>query len=314
MKSNETPPLMSRTDFVRLRDRYLSYCTNADLYFEPSPDNFVLYKPAGKDISGLRLHAGKHPQLFLSKEDQKKISIEAQIHNNHRLEKEIQNGDIRKVRDVLVHIVEDTLAEPRSGGLQMIPDTMYLLINQYVDQPHNLKALASLSFKDYTTAIHSINVMALTVVYCFHVGLSLEETMNMGLGALYHDIGKTRIESTILQAPRKLTNEEFEIMKSHTIRGYALVKDSNLDNALIRNAILQHHEKLDGSGYPNHIVDISSCGQIVGIIDAYEALTNESRPYRQAAKPLEALRIIKNDVEKGKFNKKFFELFAYSLI
>ncbi len=195
-----------------------------------------------------------------------------------------------------------------------MPDNMHFLIDQYVDQPQNLRALASLSFKDYTTAIHSINVMALVVVFCFYVGFSMEETLNIGLGALYHDIGKTRISSKILKATRKLTDAEFEIMKSHTLKGYHLIEDSNLDNEGIRCAIMEHHEKLDGSGYPNHIVDVSLYGQIVGIIDTYEALTNESRPYREAARPLDALRLIKGDVDKGKFSYKFFEKFAYSLI
>lgn len=305
---------MENLDFVRVDDKHILYCKEVNLYFETGKDSYLLYKPAGKTIADLRLNTGRHPPLFVESKDRKIIMINAQKDYNRALESEIKKGDIVKVREVLVRIVEDTLSEPRSGSLQLIPDTMNMLIGQYVDQPQNLRALASLSFKDYTTTIHSINVMALTVVYCFFIGCSMEDTLNIGLGALYHDIGKTQISTRILTAPRKLTDEEFEIMKSHTSKGYELIEDSNLDNECVMQAILEHHEKLDGSGYPRRKSDISNCGQIIGIIDCYEALTNESRPYRNAAKPLEALRIIKCDVEKGKFNRELFEKFAYSLI
>jgi HD-GYP domain-containing protein (c-di-GMP phosphodiesterase class II) len=71
---------------------------------------------------------------------------------------------------------------------------------------------------------------------------------------------------------------------------------------------------MDGSGYPNGSIRISRMAQIVAIIDCYEALTNDDRPYRSASEPLKALTIIKDDVEAGKFNKKSFEKFAYSLL
>jgi HD-GYP domain-containing protein (c-di-GMP phosphodiesterase class II) len=79
-------------------------------------------------------------------------------------------------------------------------------------------------------------------------------------------------------------------------------------------AALQHHEKLDGRGYPNKLTQISEVSQVIGFIDCYEALTNDDRPYRSAMDPLKALRLIKKDVEAGKFDKKIFEKFAYSLV
>ena len=88
-------------------------------------------------------------------------------------------------------------------------------------------------------------------------------------------------------------------------------KFSNPD---IKLSALQHHEKVDGSGYPGGISRIPKISQIVGIIDCYEALTNDDRPYRSAMDPLKALTIIKDDVVAGKFNRRIFEKFCYSLI
>ncbi len=301
-------------NYIQVNDSFVRHYKDVDLYYRAANGNYILYKPAGAKISDVRLGNGSFPILFIEEKDKKKAAIEIQQIFNKKLEKEIKGGNISEVKEILVTLVGDALEDPRSGKLETMPSTMEILIQQYVGQSENLKSLASLSFKDYTTTIHSINVMALVISYCFGVGYSMEETLNMGLGALYHDLGKTRISSDILTAPRKLNDNEFAIMKTHTSLGFEIIEDSNLDNECLKCAILEHHEKLDGSGYPNKISTISDCGQIIGIIDAYEALTNESRPYRDAMKPIDALHMIKEDVDKGKFSKTFFEKFAYSLL
>ena len=84
--------------------------------------------------------------------------------------------------------------------------------------------------------------------------------------------------------------------------------------AEIKLCALQHHEKNDGSGYPRGITRIAPVAEIVGLIDCYEALTNDDRPYRSAMDPLKGLTIIKEDVVAGKFSKDVFEKFAYSLL
>jgi HD-GYP domain-containing protein (c-di-GMP phosphodiesterase class II) len=136
----------------------------------------------------------------------------------------------------------------------------------------------------------------------------------VGLSALLHDVGKTEIPSEILEAPRKLSDEEFKIMKTHPSIGYDIIRQKNKIGGDVALGALEHHEKLDGSGYPRGTRIISYVGQLLGIIDCYEALTNEDRPYRRARQPLETLKFIKDDVENSKFNRDIFEKFCYSLI
>jgi HD-GYP domain-containing protein (c-di-GMP phosphodiesterase class II) len=219
-----------------------------------------------------------------------------------------------EVKSTLCNLVEETLSEPRSGTLKALPKTIDLLVSGYSKQPDIIRAFALISFKDYTTVIHSVNVMALTIGFCFHANLSIQETKKLGLGALLHDVGKTKISKEIIRAPRKLTDEEFEIMKSHPTLGNKIIRKTNDISGDIALSALEHHEKLDGSGYPRGIRDITFGGQILGIIDCYEALTNEDRPYRRAKDPLETLKLLKNDVESGKYSRKIFEKFCYSLI
>jgi HD-GYP domain-containing protein (c-di-GMP phosphodiesterase class II) len=156
--------------------------------------------------------------------------------------------------------------------------------------------------------------MALTLGFCFYSNISLKETKKLGLSALLHDVGKTEIPLSILKSPRRLTAEEFKIMRSHPTIGHVIIREKNKLGGNVALGALEHHEKLDGSGYPRGTRNISYVGQLLGIIDCYEALTNEDRPYRRAKQPLETLKFLKEDVESGKFNRKIFEKFCYSLI
>lgn len=88
----------------------------------------------------------------------------------------------------------------------------------------------------------------------------------------------------------------------------------NFSNQNIKLSALQHHEKIDGSGYPNGLENIPEASQIIGIIDCYEALTNDDRPYRNAMDPFRTLALIKDEVVAGKYNKRIFEKLCYSLL
>jgi len=233
---------------------------------------------------------------------------------NKQIEQSISTGNAANVKASLCDLIEETLDEPRSGTLKALPDTVDSLISGYSQHPEILKSIASISFKDYTTVIHSVNVMALTLGFCFHSNFKIQKTRRIGLSALLHDIGKTEIPVTILKAPRKLTDHEFMIMKTHPTIGGVIIREKNKIGGDVAQGALEHHEKLDGSGYPKGTRNISYVGQLLGIIDCYEALTNEDRPYRRAREPLETLKFLKEDVQAGKFDRDIFEKFCYSLI
>jgi len=262
----------------------------------------------------MRVSQQRHPDLYFQDKDRIVAIREIQKGFNKHIADSIQTGNAFKVKATLCDLVEETLAEPRSGTLQALPQTIDSLIAGYSKRPDILKTFASISFKDYTTVIHSVNVMALTLGFCIHSNFSMPKTRKMGLGALLHDVGKTEIPSSILKAPRKLSDNEFKIMRTHPTVGNEIIRQKNNIGGEVALGALEHHEKLDGSGYPKGTRNISYIGQLLGIIDCYEALTNEDRPYRRARQPLETLKFLKEDVEGGKFNREIFEKFCYSLI
>jgi putative nucleotidyltransferase with HDIG domain len=301
--------------FIPARTTQLNYYKDVPLYVQGIGQKFVLYKPPRITLHDMRVAEGLHPKNLYIKQTDKIAGIqEVQKVFNHQLKENIQSNNPEKIRDTVVSIMEETLTEPRSGSLEGVSDTVNILVDGYTQEHDVLKNLMDVSAKDYSTALHSINVMALVLGYTAYADYSLPQQKLMGLCALLHDVGKTKIDTDLLTAPKKLTDEEFIKMQRHTTTGFNILSNCKFESREIKLVALQHHEKLDGSGYPNQLKQILEVSQIIGFIDCYEAITSDDRPYRNSMDPLKALMLIKKDVEAGKFDKNIFEKFAYSLL
>jgi len=156
----------------------------------------------------------------------------------------------------------------------------------------NLNLLELKMFDNYTY-FHSVNVSIISLSIAYHLNLNKNEMLTVGIAALLHDIGKIFVGTDILNKPDKLTEEEYEIMKTHSKKGYDILsKDTNIP-AKTTVTVLSHHEHYDGSGYPNGLVGdkIILYGRIVCIADVYDALTSD-RPYRKGYTVLEGVEYL----------------------
>lgn len=135
--------------------------------------------------------------------------------------------------------------------------------------------------KDSNTSQHSTRVSEYSVMISKELGYSTEMQENLRKAALLHDIGKIGIPDAVLNKPAKLTNEEYEIMKSHVTRGAEILKDFTLINN-VKDGVLYHHERFDGTGYAQGLKgkDIPEMARIIGIADAFDAMT-ANRVYRK---------------------------------
>ncbi|MEW5420426.1 HD domain-containing phosphohydrolase [Amorphus sp. 3PC139-8] len=144
-----------------------------------------------------------------------------------------------------------------------------------------IEALArTIEKRDPHTAGHQSRVATLVTLIAKRLGLPQERVDTLRLGALIHDIGKIGVPVEILTKPGRLSEEEFALVKTHTQVGYEIVRDAGLPED-IGFAVLQHHERLDGSGYPQGLSGdaISLAGRIVAVADVVDAITDH-RPYR----------------------------------
>ncbi|MEW8955170.1 HD domain-containing phosphohydrolase [Clostridium sp.] len=146
---------------------------------------------------------------------------------------------------------------------------------------------------DGYTYEHCVNVAVLSLIIGIKLELTKGDLKDLCLGALLHDIGKIFIPNHVLNKPSRLNDKEFQIIKDHPLKGYHYLRHINNIPTNSRLIVLQHHEKVDGTGYPfgKGQEEISILSKIVSIADVYDALTS-NRPYRLPLSPNEALEFI----------------------
>jgi len=152
--------------------------------------------------------------------------------------------------------------------------------------------------RDPYTAGHQQRVAELATAIAGELGCGDDQIEQLRMAATIHDIGKMYVPSDILSKPGKITDNEFNLIKSHARGGYDIVKSMDFPCS-IAQSILQHHERLDGSGYPNSLKGEEICleAKILSVSDVVEAMSSH-RPYRPALGMDEALGEISQN--KGK--------------
>lgn len=179
--------------------------------------------------------------------------------------------------------------------------------------PSALISLARLKTADDYTYMHSVAVCALMVALAKQINLNEEHTRVAGMAGLLHDLGKAVIPLAVLNKPGKLTNEEFTVIQSHPEQGYLLLKEGGSVEDAVLDACRHHHEKMDGSGYPDKLKgeEISLIARMTAICDVYDAITSD-RPYKRGWDPAESLRRMA-EWTKGHFDPRLFQAFVKSI-
>lgn len=179
--------------------------------------------------------------------------------------------------------------------------------------PGALISLARLKTADDYTYMHSVAVCALMVSVARQLGLNESETREAGMAGLLHDLGKALIPAKVLNKPGRLTDAEFDIMKTHPEAGHRILLEGGTVGDIPLDVCLHHHEKIDGSGYPHRLKDkqISQFAKIGAVCDVYDAITS-NRPYKAGWDPAESIRRMAEWC-KGHFDETIFQAFVKSI-
>lgn len=180
-------------------------------------------------------------------------------------------------------------------GQQIEIDRVEPLVENMVDSifrnPDALLPLARLKNHDDYTFEHSVSVCALLVAFGRGMKLSRDVIKEIALGGLLHDVGKARVADAILNKPAKLSDDEFEHIKSHVAQGVSLLRQTPGVSAAAMQVTSEHHERFDGTGYPGKLAGegISLYGQMAAIVDVYDAISSD-RVYHKGMSPTQALK------------------------
>ena len=229
-------------------------------------------------------------------------------------EKEIARAESNyKETGVVVSGFMDKIVDGGEIDAKLAKEAVSSCVNSVLHSPDAFLWLSQLKYKDQYTAQHSLNVCILSIILGREIGLSAKSLIQVGLCGMMHDMGKMLVPLELLNKPGKLDDDEQQIMKSHTILGYELLKSSdNMFYGAVETA-LTHHERVDGRGYPRKIKGsgLSLYSNIVAIADMYDGITSD-KVYNKGQTHHEATKILL-DVSGSHLDTKLVGKFIKSL-
>ena len=231
---------------------------------EEEPDAEVISPIAQKNIAVLRT------------EDRSKVTLSSSV--RERIAQGIQ------------YIYNNTNTDEMVSATASIADDLLSAINENDAIAIDISALKT---SDEYTFKHSVDVATISMIIAKQQVKRARDVHDIGIAGLIHDIGKTKIPLSILNKPGRLNDKEFAIMKQHAVYSYQMIKDKPEFTPEICLGVLQHHEKINGKGYPMGVNSdmLSPYARILAVADIYDALVTE-RPYKSAYSQRDAVEMI----------------------
>jgi putative nucleotidyltransferase with HDIG domain len=213
----------------------------------------------------------------------------------------------------LQHKILNSLSEHKTINVLQAKESTDAIVDSIFRNQDALVCMTRLRIKDQYLVEHSLNVSILMTLFAKHLAFDRKIIEQLALGAFLHDIGKVLVPPEILHKPDKLTPQEYEVMKTHVDLGIEVLKQSPDLPKLVIDIVQQHHERLDGKGYPNQLNEqqITQYGRMLAIVDSYDAMTGE-RPYKAAMHPINAFNILMKEAPNS-YDKTLVEQFINCL-
>jgi putative nucleotidyltransferase with HDIG domain len=304
---------------IHLKKLYPNSIINFDLYIKTG-QTFILYKNSNLMIDNDDLERLKDRSikiLYIHKKDKKNFRSYLEVNLKCILESEEIPLDKKAeaLQESAINVVEDIFRNPRAGetimrSKEIIDHTVDFIIGT----PKSFANFLEIRKYDYCTYTHSVNVCIFMVSLARELGIDDKKTLKaVGEGGLLHDLGKSRIPSSIINKRGRLVKGEWEIIKKHPLMGKEIAMETREIDKISLTIIEQHHEKPSGQGYPHGLngSELDVFTGMASIADVYDAITT-NRPYSTAKSPMEAAQILLEN--KQEYNEgillKFLDMLA----
>jgi HD-GYP domain-containing protein (c-di-GMP phosphodiesterase class II) len=300
--------------FILVRKSQVPNYFKTPLYILNQETGYILYKPVNKKIDKSQYSTDKYPNLYINVNDKRNATNELQSELKKELLKKIHEGELNEVKSALCEIVSETFCEPTDESIESLPETIDIMYEGYSEASEILKDFNEINYAGYPLVNHSVNVMALTLLYCLDNEYRESETKRISLCALLHDVGVTKLPKGLVSYQGRLPDRQYHEFQTHPALGHDIVKQNENIDSSIALGILEHHERLDGNGYPRGVANISFEGRLIGLIDSFDNLTNSEKTHRKKRNPFDAMMLIKNEVlNDGRFDKGIYKDLCLSL-
>ncbi len=240
-------------------------------------------------------------RLFIPKSDLKLYNTFVDEHK-----KMLQNRDAHdrqyqgeRILNQAQKLIQELFINPQAETVEKIRHLIAELITLILDEKFTTAALFELAATDYDTHAHSINVAIYALCLGKYLKLHAEDLQTLGEAAIMHDLGKSRIREDILHKHGILTHTEYEHMQKHAEWGEEIALGMGIDDEKILDTIRHHHERLDGSGYPDHLRGrhVALFARIVAICDIFDAVTTQ-KTYKNPVSSFHTLKMMKREMHQ----------------
>ncbi|HZF71564.1 HD-GYP domain-containing protein [Sulfuricurvum sp.] len=238
--------------------------------------------------------------LYVSEEDEERYNEYVAMH----LQSIAKSSDIpteqkaRLVYQKATEAIDAMFKNPES--LENVKNAQPV-VNSFIDiilHDHSaVESLMKITAHDYYTHTHSINVSIYTLSLGSYLGIEGKDLEVLGMAAILHDLGKSKIDYEIINKNGKLTDDEFTQMKKHPALGHEIALKLGISDERILSGIRHHHEKMEGGGYPDNLKgdQISQFARIIGACDVFDALSTK-RSYKDPMSSFESLLLMKQQM------------------
>lgn len=239
--------------------------------------------------------------LYISEEEQPQYRNFVQAH----LQSVAKNPDIpieekaALIYNVATEAIEKIFTQPESPeNVKRSKQVVSALVDSILHDTKAIESLLRVTAHDYYTHTHSLNVSIYALSLGLFLKLSEQDMIELGQAALLHDLGKSKVAYEIINKNGRLSDDEFQQMKTHPAHGHSIAIKMGITNARILEGIRYHHEKMDGLGYPDGIGSegLSLFPRIIGVCDVFDALTTR-RSYKEPMSSFEALSLMKKEMK-----------------